>query len=114
MTKEVLDVVSPDDEVIGTADREECHREELRHRGIHLFLFNNKGQIFMQKRSDSKDIFPGMLECSLTGHVLADESYLSAAVREIKEELGVDLPESYFEEKFKFKMPISDCNITLG
>lgn len=87
--KEMLDVVTNNDTVIGIASRKECHEKNLRHRGVHVMIFNDKGMLFVQKRSKKKDVFPGLYEGSLSGHVRAGETYREAAVRELKEELGI-------------------------
>ena len=104
MKKEVLDVVTPKDDVIGTASREECHKEDLRHRGVHIFLFDYNGKVLMQKRSKTKDAFPGYYEASLSEHVKKDEDYIQAAVRELKEELGIIAKKEQLTELLKFKM----------
>jgi isopentenyl-diphosphate delta-isomerase type 1 len=101
---ETLDVVDEKDEVIATASRKECHEQKLRHRGVQVFIINEEGDFFIQKRSDKKDIFPGLYEGGITGHVMSGETYPQAAVRELKEELGVDVKESDLREVFKFKM----------
>lgn len=101
---EILDVVDEQNEVIATASREECHEQKLRHRGVQVFIINSEGDMFIQKRSNNKDIFPGLYEGSLTGHVLSKESYIDAAIRELKEELGIDAKEEDLKELFEFKM----------
>lgn len=101
---EILDVVDEKDEVIGTATRKECHAQKLRHRGIQIFIINEEEDFFIQKRSEKKDVFPGLYEGGVTGHVLSGETYKQAAVRELKEELGIDVHENDLREMFKFKM----------
>jgi len=101
---EILDVVDEQNEVIATASREECHEQKLRHRGVQVFIINSEGDLFVQKRSDKKDIFPGQYEGSLTGHVLSGESYEDAAIRELKEELGIEATKDDLKELFEFKM----------
>jgi len=104
MQKEVLDIVDANDEVIGQADREECHANFLRHRAIQVFVFDPKGKIFVQKRSRKKDVFPGLFEASCSGHVQAGEAYRQAAVRELAEELGITHTEHELKELFTFKL----------
>ena len=101
---ETLDIIDEKDEVIATASREECHEKKLRHRGVQVFILNEEGDFFLQKRSSKKDIFPGLYEGGITGHVLSGESYLQAAIRELKEELGIEVSESDLKEMFKFKI----------
>src|SRR5262249_47734551 len=71
----------------------EVHRLGLMHRAVHVLVFNRRGQLFLQKRSRTKDTFPGAWDSSASGHVDADEAYDDCAVRELREELGLILPQ---------------------
>lgn len=100
MSEEVFDVVNDRDEVIGRKPRSEIHRLKLKHRAVHVLVFNSKGELFLQKRSMKKDCFPGTWDSSASGHLDSGESYDACAVRELKEELGVDManfPERLFK-----------------
>ena len=86
-------VVDENDNIIGKATREECHSNpELIHRSVYVFVLNRKGEIFIQRRSMKKDLYPGFYTASATGHVDYGEDYDEAARRELKEELGIDAP----------------------
>ena len=86
-------VVDEDDNVIGKASREDCHsNRKLIHRSVYVFVLNNKGEIFIQKRSMKKDLYPGFYTASATGHVNYGENYDEAAERELREELGIEAP----------------------
>jgi 16S rRNA (adenine1518-N6/adenine1519-N6)-dimethyltransferase len=61
----------------------------LRHRAVHILLFNEKGELFLQKRSRWKDRHPLLWDSSAAGHVEAGEDYDATAIRELEEELGV-------------------------
>lgn len=61
----------------------------LIHRACYILVFNKKREIFVQKRTMSKDIYPGCLDVATGGVVLAGESYELSAKRELAEELGV-------------------------
>jgi isopentenyldiphosphate isomerase len=93
MSEEIFDVVNERDEVIGQAPRHEVHRRKLNHRAVHVLIFNERGQLFLQKRSMSKDCFPGAWDSSASGHLDKGEDYDACAVREVWEELGVNLAE---------------------
>jgi len=84
-------VVDEFDCVIGQNTRAEVHRRGLRHRAVHILVWNARGQVFVQKRSMTKDQMPGAWTTSASGHVDSGEDYDTAAVREIGEELGIDL-----------------------
>lgn len=88
-TAELLDVVNERDEVIGRATRGEVHERGLRHRAVHVLVFNRRGEVFLQKRSRFKDRQPGLWDSSASGHVDSGESYDACAMREVGEELGV-------------------------
>ncbi len=89
MTEEILEIVNEDNQVTGRAPRSRIHREQLRHRAVHIFLFNSRGELFLQKRAAQKDEFPGYYDSSAAGHVDPEESYHDAAARELEEELGI-------------------------
>ncbi len=77
------------DRVIGKATRSEIHKNNLLHRSAHILVFNFNNQLFLQKRSISKDESPGLWDTSSAGHVNSGESYEAAAYRELWEELGI-------------------------
>jgi len=92
MSEEIFDVVNERDEIIGQAPRREVHQRKLNHRAVHVLIFNARGQLFLQKRSLTKDCFPGTWDSSASGHLDRGEDYDSCALREVGEELGVRLP----------------------
>ncbi len=89
---EMLDVVNERDEVVGRAPRREVHARGLLHRAVHLFVFNSRGGLFVQKRSMNKDRNAGKYDSSAAGHVDSGEDYDTAAAREVREELNLDTP----------------------
>ena len=89
MNEEIFDEVNERDEVIGQRTRREVHRLGLRHRAVHVLVFNARGQIFLQKRSMKKDCSPGVWDSSSSGHVDTGEDYDACAVRELREEIGL-------------------------
>jgi isopentenyldiphosphate isomerase len=94
MNDEIFDIVNERDEVIGRLPRFQVHRDALKHRAVHVLVFNALGEIFLQKRSRKKDTFPGAWDSSASGHVDSGEDYDACAVRELREELGlaIDAP----------------------
>jgi 16S rRNA (adenine1518-N6/adenine1519-N6)-dimethyltransferase len=86
---EIFDVVDADDQVTGTATRAEVHAQRLTHRAVHVFVFNKRGDLLLQKRSLLKDMCPGLWDSSVSGHLDSGESYDIAAVRELEEEMGI-------------------------
>lgn len=93
VSEELLDVVDEHNQIIAQATRGEIHAQGLRHRAVHILIYNKKAEMFLQKRSMIKDDFPGYWDSSAAGHVDAGESYDQCLHREVKEELGIDLKE---------------------
>jgi len=99
MNNELLSVVDENDCVIDTCARNIIHATGLRHRAVHILVFNEQGLLFLQKRSMKKDLNGGLWDTSAAGHVDAGEDYNASAIREIEEELGIT--ESVLEPLFK-------------
>jgi isopentenyldiphosphate isomerase len=89
--EEWFPIVDEDGNTIGKELRSICHdgRSMLLHPVVHLHLFNTKGELFLQKRSESKDIQPGKWDTSVGGHVSPGEIPVEALMREAGEELGL-------------------------
>ena len=94
---EMFDIVDEEDCVIGQAPRSECHgNPALVHRVAHVLVFNRSGELLLQKRSENKDIQPGKWDTSVGGHLDPGEDYKQAAIREMREEVGLtDLPVTF-------------------
>jgi isopentenyldiphosphate isomerase len=102
MNEELIAVVDKNDQFIENRARNEVHKFGLRHRAVHILLFNDKNQLFLQKRSLNKEVNAGLWDTSAAGHVEASESYDTCAYRETTEELGVCIDSTL---KFLFKLP---------
>lgn len=90
-TTELFPVIDTDGNVIGKATRGECHSGSmLLHPVVHLHVLASDGRIFLQKRSDNKDIQPGKWDTAVGGHVDYGETIIEALYREASEELGFD------------------------
>lgn len=113
MTTEYLDVINEEDEVIGKETRKKIHELGLWHRGVHVFLFNEQGQMLIQKRSADRTSSPSLLDCSVSEHVQAGESYFEAAIRGMKEELGIEGVELKELVKFRMNYGINDNEISV-
>jgi 16S rRNA (adenine1518-N6/adenine1519-N6)-dimethyltransferase len=89
---EQFPVVDEGDRIRGYASRAEVHGNNLLHRAVHILIFNEAGDVYLQQRSRSKDRHPLKWDSSAAGHVTVGEAYDETARRELKEELGVDVP----------------------
>jgi 16S rRNA (adenine1518-N6/adenine1519-N6)-dimethyltransferase len=101
--EEQFPVVDENDLLTGSAPRGKVHGDNLRHRAVHILIFNRVGEVFLQKRSRWKDRHPLAWDSSAAGHVNAGEEYDFAAARELEEELGIQTPLERL-----LKLPASD------
>jgi len=110
---EKLDIVNDEDIVTGQEMRSTVHQLGLQHRGVHVFLFTAGGKMLVQKRSADRAASPSALDCSVSEHVKAGESYLDAAMRGMKEEMGVDGIEIKPLVKFRMNYGVNDNEISV-
>lgn len=90
MAKELIDVL--DENGMHTGEvlaRDEIHKRGLWHRAIVVAIINENNEILLQQRSEKKEKNPGMWDISVAGHISAGQDSLSAAAREINEEVSV-------------------------
>jgi 16S rRNA (adenine1518-N6/adenine1519-N6)-dimethyltransferase len=81
--------VDENDKVIGSGTIADGYAKGIRLRIARIFITNPKGEVLIQKRSDSHKAMPGVWDQSAAGHVDAGESYEEAAERELAEEMGI-------------------------
>ena len=86
---EWVDIVNEDNEVIAQASREQMRAQCLRHRATFIVVHDGMGKILVQRRTETKDYLPGLLDATAGGVVQADEGMLESARREAEEELGI-------------------------
>jgi len=86
---ELFPVVDENDRIRRCASRSEVHGNNLRHRAVHILIFNQAGEVYLQQRSRWKDRHPLKWDSSAAGHVADGERYDDTAQRELNEELGV-------------------------
>lgn len=97
-------IVDKDDKPVDVVPRSVMRTQGLRHRTTGIFVVGSDGRLFVQRRTGTKDVYPGLLDLCAGGVVVAGESYEESALREAAEELGiVDTPlepafDIYFED----------------
>ena len=92
MSKEYFDLLDENGNKIGkTKLRSDVHRDGDWHKAVHIWIINNNGEILLQRRCSTKDSNPNMLDISSAGHLSAGDNSLSGAIRELKEELNLDV-----------------------
>lgn len=97
---ELLVVVDKNDKVINYMPRKLVHDQKLLHRTISISVYNNKGQILMQKRTSKMDNNPNKWSNAAGGHVTKGKEYDEVAKKEIAEELGINPPLALIKKMF--------------
>ncbi|WP_338885022.1 NUDIX hydrolase YfcD [Xenorhabdus sp. TH1] len=86
---EWIDIVNEGNEVIAQSSRQQMRAQNLRHRATYIVVHDGMGKILIQHRTETKDFYPGKLDATAGGVVMAGETLLEAARREAEEELGI-------------------------
>jgi len=97
--EELVVLVNPDDQVLGLMEKQQAHINGLLHRAFSVFLFNDKGEMLLQKRAPEKYHSPNQWTNAVCSHPRNGETYQEGAKRRVKEELGIEVDLS---EKFHF------------
>lgn len=106
--EEKFDVLNEFGEFTGeVANREECHTKGLWHRAVYAFIIDQNSNILLQKRSAKKKLWPNMWDVTVGGHVDAGEFGRQSLIREVKEELGIDIT----DDDIKYLVGSSSINI---
>lgn len=109
--QELLPIVDPDGNVVGQTTRAIAHNgiDKPLHPVVHLHLFNTEGHLYLQHRPMWKDIQPDRWDTAVGGHVDYGEELLAALHREVREEIGLDLPtlgtDAQFLTSYVFESP---------
>ena len=108
---ELLPLVDENGNITGAATRGECHNGSMMmHPVVHLHVFNSKGELYLQKRPEWKDIQPGKWDTAVGGHIDLGEHVEQALFREAGEELGIEgftpeaLPQYVFRSECECEM----------
>ena len=88
--EEQVVLISENDEVLGLMDKMQAHENGLLHRAFSVFLFNEKGEVLLQKRAAEKYHSPNQWTNAVCSHPRDGETYLEAAQRRLQEELGIE------------------------
>ena len=101
---ELLDVLDENGNPTGEVEsREEIYRKGLWHRSSHIWIINDDKELLVQKRNPNKKTFPNLWAISVAGHVDSGESSRETAVRELKEEVNLDVNGDELEYLFNIK-----------
>ena len=104
--EEMLPVVEPSGVVVGQTARSYAHKETfLLHPVVHLHIIDRQGRVFLQKRSASKDLYPGRWDTAVGGHIGYGESVSEALAREAQEELNFYDFNPIFIDSYEYQSP---------
>ncbi len=101
---ELLDILDSEGKPTGTtAMKSQAHRKGLWHPTIHVWLYTREGKLLIQQRAKNKDTHPLLWDVSVAGHVGAGEDIAISAVREVAEEIGLNIDIGDLEKIGTFK-----------
>lgn len=101
--EEWFDLVTPEGKIVGRAPRSAVHgNPQLLHPVVHVHIINSRGELYLQKRADSKDLYPGYWDTAVGGHVSSGEQIEQALRREAAEELNI--ADGAFQPLFRYVM----------
>lgn len=105
--EEWFPLVDADGNITGKAPRRVCHGDNsLLHPVVHLHVFNDAGELFLQKRPHTKDVQPDKWDTAVGGHVGLNEAIEVALHRESDEEINIRDFEPFFVKKYVWKTDI--------
>ncbi|RAJ07390.1 NUDIX hydrolase [Arenibacter echinorum] len=101
---ELIDVLDADGNYTGKSImKSEAHRKGVFHPSIHVWFYTKNGEIVIQQRAKNKDTHPGLWDVSVAGHIGAGEDVTDSAIREVQEEIGLDVAETELHKIGVFK-----------
>ncbi|UOB17192.1 NUDIX hydrolase [Abyssalbus ytuae] len=113
---EYIDILDSSGKPTGeTALKSVAHQKGLFHPTIHVWFYTKNGKLLIQKRAFTKDTFPGLWDVSVAGHIGAGEEIVQSAIREVKEEIGLNIEETnltkigVYKNIHKHKDNLTDC-----
>ena len=105
-------IVNIKDEITGYMEKEKAYRNKQMLRSVQIFVYNSKGEVYVQKRGKDKIRYPGYFCASAAGHVEAKENYREAAIRELKEELKLEQVQE-LNSLIKERVPVGNNNYAM-
>ena len=104
---ELIEILNEDGSFSGKSVlKSEAHQKGIFHASAHIWICNTNNEILIQKRAEHKDTFPNLWDISVAGHISFGESPLTSALREVKEEIGLDLQENALKSAGTFEKKI--------
>ena len=97
---ELVDIIDDAGRTVGVISRGEMRGQRLPHRCVYVFIFNQRGEIFIHLRTPTKDVYPSHWDVAVGGVLAAGETFAEGAKREVREEVGLDIT---LDELFPFR-----------
>lgn len=95
MQEEYFDILNAEGKKTGkTKARTLVHKDGDWHAAVHIWILNREGDILLQRRAANKDSDPNMLDISCAGHLTSGDDSIKGALRELKEELNLEVTPS--------------------
>ena len=92
MADELIDICDENNNLINVQKtKSEAHKNGLWHRASHIWIYNSNGEILLQLRAKEKPLYPDMWDISAAGHISAGEDPITSGLREVKEEIGLEI-----------------------
>tara|TARA_R110002051_G_scaffold310482_1_gene383689 strand:+ start:2034 stop:2582 length:549 start_codon:yes stop_codon:yes gene_type:complete len=101
---ELIDILDSNGNLIDkTALKSEAHKNGWFHPTVHIWFYTKNQKILIQKRSNNKDTHPSLWDVSVAGHIGAGEQIEDAAIREVEEEIGLQISKQSLKKIGVFK-----------
>ena len=92
---ELIDILTPEGKPTNkTTLKSEAHKNGWYHATVHVWFYTDDKKVLLQKRASVKKVFPNLWDVSVAGHIGAGETIIDTAIRETKEEIGIDIKET--------------------
>lgn len=110
MADELIDIYDSDMNLLGTAMKSQAHTEGLWHKAFHCWIVDG-GKVWLQLRGADKALYPNLLDISCAGHIGAGETAKQGGIRELEEELGLEVKETDFTKLFTYTLAEDVCGM---
>jgi len=101
---ELIDILDADGNYTGKSImKSEAHKKGIYHPSIHVWFYTKNGEVLIQQRAINKDTHPGLWDVSVAGHIGAGEDVVDSAIREVQEEIGLDITNKELHKLGVFK-----------
>ncbi|MBU0666636.1 MAG: NUDIX domain-containing protein [Nanoarchaeota archaeon] len=112
MVEEKIDLIDENGKRTGKIIwKSTAHKKGLLHLAVAIWVYNSKGEVLIQKRAANKEFFPNHWDISAAGHVGAGENIKVSALRELKEEIGIEAKSRELKKFVVKKMSLADEKI---